>query len=322
MGEDKVPWLVASSVYDTKPVHYLSMLLGWIEWIKVVKKIWNLDTEQWEDVNFICMNFINKYNFTMGPFYISDQLQGNYWIDIWVQNRKWWWTLVFWAIGTLLTNAYVVCRKLLILEGVTPKFLLSNYDFCKDIAVYWINTEKYKEFPSNIILASASNSEFWIHQKHHSIRNKKISISLLSPSDTVSTITVTTPYSSEMQCNNITNSLLSLNRSLKCRLDRCLNHTVVPAKGKAQYQIHKWTAVLRKESNVCYCLACNLMLYTTCNFLFHNEPELVEKKNQWAQKFLGEWKKKDEKSKKQRKICKTILYVVHVWIAKKNMVHI
>ena len=45
MGDDGVPCLIASSVYDTKPVHYLSMESGRIEWIEVKKRAWNIDTE-------------------------------------------------------------------------------------------------------------------------------------------------------------------------------------------------------------------------------------------------------------------------------------
>ena len=44
-------------------------------------------------MNFICyvnLRIINNYKFTMGKVDISDQLQGNYQIDIWVENRKWW----------------------------------------------------------------------------------------------------------------------------------------------------------------------------------------------------------------------------------------
>ena len=78
MGDDGVPYFVASSMYDTKPIHYISMLLGQIEWIKITKTVWDVDNERWENVKFLRMNFINNYNFTMGQVDISDHLQGNY----------------------------------------------------------------------------------------------------------------------------------------------------------------------------------------------------------------------------------------------------
>jgi len=46
LGDDCVSCLVASSVYDTKPVHYLSMVLIRIEWIEVKKKVFNIDTNE------------------------------------------------------------------------------------------------------------------------------------------------------------------------------------------------------------------------------------------------------------------------------------
>ena len=113
--------------------------------------------------------------------------------------------MVFWAIGTLLTNAYVVYKKVLTGEGVDPKFLLSHYDFRKDVALYWINPEKYKDLPSNVIssLASLSNSDYTIRRR--SPRKKGRTISMFSPSDTVSTLTLTTPPSKKKRGHAVSN---------------------------------------------------------------------------------------------------------------------
>ena len=43
--------LVASSVYDSKPVHYLSMMLITIEWIEVKKKVYNVDPMHTNQIN-------------------------------------------------------------------------------------------------------------------------------------------------------------------------------------------------------------------------------------------------------------------------------
>ena len=125
MGDDRVPCLIASSVYDTKPVHYLSMVSGRIEWIEVKKRVFNVDTNEWGEIKFLRMNFINNYNFTMGHVDVSDQLRGSYRIDRWVRNSKWWWSMLFWGIGVLLTNAYVLYKKVLLAEGEEEKNLLS-----------------------------------------------------------------------------------------------------------------------------------------------------------------------------------------------------
>ena len=58
----------------------------------------------------------------MGYIDISDQLRGSYRIDAWLRNRKWRWSILFWAICVMLTNAYVLYRKVLIeAEGIEKK---------------------------------------------------------------------------------------------------------------------------------------------------------------------------------------------------------
>ena len=43
-GDTKFPNLVASSVYDAKPVHYLSMVSGEVKWVEVNKYVYNVDS--------------------------------------------------------------------------------------------------------------------------------------------------------------------------------------------------------------------------------------------------------------------------------------
>ena len=47
-GDPECPCLIASSVYDTKPVHYLSMITEKVEWIKKEKDVYNVETQQTE----------------------------------------------------------------------------------------------------------------------------------------------------------------------------------------------------------------------------------------------------------------------------------
>ena len=39
---------------------------------------------------------------------LVDQLRGTYRIDKGVRNRKWWWSILFWSVGVMITNAYVI----------------------------------------------------------------------------------------------------------------------------------------------------------------------------------------------------------------------
>jgi hypothetical protein len=102
-GDDVVKCLLASSANDTKPVHYSSMVSVKLEWVVVEKKVYNVDTQKTEHIRFLGLNLIHKYNHTMGHVDVADQLRGSHQIDIYVRNRKWWWAIMFWAFGTLIT---------------------------------------------------------------------------------------------------------------------------------------------------------------------------------------------------------------------------
>ena len=65
-------WLVALSVYDTKPVHCLSMVSNNIEWIVKEKPVFNVRTNKTEAMRFLQLNKINKYNYDMGKVDITD----------------------------------------------------------------------------------------------------------------------------------------------------------------------------------------------------------------------------------------------------------
>ena len=52
-GDPDCPNLVASSVYDAKPVHYLSMVSEKIKWVEIVKDYYNVDNGEVEQIKFL-----------------------------------------------------------------------------------------------------------------------------------------------------------------------------------------------------------------------------------------------------------------------------
>ena len=74
---------------------------------------------------------------------ISDKLRNYHMMDIWVRNRKWWWSILFWAIGVILKNAYIIYVCIHNRHGTPRKHRLSHHDFRTLIACAWINPEKY-----------------------------------------------------------------------------------------------------------------------------------------------------------------------------------
>jgi len=133
-GDPTCPDLVASSVYDTKLVHFLSMVCKALTWIVKDRKVYNVDKGRVESTRFLRMNTIDTYNNTMGSIDISDQLRNTYRFDHWLRNRKWWWS-IFWAFGVMLVNAYVLYVSLNLKAGKKKKDLLSHHDFRTAISI-------------------------------------------------------------------------------------------------------------------------------------------------------------------------------------------
>ena len=86
--DDSCSNLVACSIYDTKPVHYLSMVCDTLKWVVMEKPFFNVETGMVETLRFLRMNTIHEYNNTMGGVGLADQLWGTYLIDKGVRNRK------------------------------------------------------------------------------------------------------------------------------------------------------------------------------------------------------------------------------------------
>ena len=53
---------------------------------------------------------------------------------------------MFWSIGVMLTNAYIMYMKVNMEEyGVAKKDLMTHHDFRKAMALYWINPAEYDQ---------------------------------------------------------------------------------------------------------------------------------------------------------------------------------
>ena len=81
---------------------------------------YEVDTGKVEDLKILRLNQIYKYNNGMGDVDVDDQLRGVYRLECWVRNRKWWWSMLFWSMGVLLTNSYKLYLQMCKEEGVEP----------------------------------------------------------------------------------------------------------------------------------------------------------------------------------------------------------
>ena len=71
-GDANCPNLCSVSVYDTKPVHFMTMANDRIEWIKKKRKIYNKDLGKQVDIDFLHINITDDYNYGMGQVDISE----------------------------------------------------------------------------------------------------------------------------------------------------------------------------------------------------------------------------------------------------------
>ncbi len=122
--------LVAFSVYDSKPVHFLSMACTGLKWIEKRKKVFKRESSTNVSMAFLQPEVTDLYNNGMNNVDIADQLQGTYRFDHWIKKRKWWWSIWMWGVQVLLVNAYVLYWTAhSIIWKTDKKLILSQYRF-------------------------------------------------------------------------------------------------------------------------------------------------------------------------------------------------
>ena len=88
--------------------------------------MYNVEINRKKIMRFLQLNQIDMYNYGMGSVDIADQLRVFYRLDHWICNRKWWWSILFWALGVILTNSYVLYTKICDEEGLGIKWRHSH----------------------------------------------------------------------------------------------------------------------------------------------------------------------------------------------------
>jgi hypothetical protein len=142
-GDPACKDLVAFSVYDTKPVHFLSTACTDLCWREIAKKVYNKDSGISVAMKFLRTNMQDSYNHIMNHVDRADQLRGNYRMDRWTRNRKWWWAIWMWGLETILVNAFVLYRETHRLVWKTQKKrMLTHFQFRKAVALSWLTGKK------------------------------------------------------------------------------------------------------------------------------------------------------------------------------------
>jgi hypothetical protein len=122
--------VVAISVYDTKPVNFLSTCAKHLRWIEKGKKVYDPSEGHSIMMHFLWPEIIDDYNTQMNGVDIAGHLRKQSQIDQWMGKRKWWWSIWWWGIQELLVNSYLLCKTThLIVWKKDLKTVLSHYDF-------------------------------------------------------------------------------------------------------------------------------------------------------------------------------------------------
>jgi hypothetical protein len=295
-GDPGCPCLVASSVYDSKPVHYMSMVSSELKWVMKEKPVYNVDTGETEKMQFLRMNNINEYNDTMGNVDLADQLRGSYRLDHWVRNRKWWWSLFFWGIGVLLTNSYIVYNKVCDEEGLSRSDRLSHLEFRRSIASAWIQEKEFMEeqhhgtkrahsaaaMPDISPVTFDSTSQAMSTSGDDERRKRKCArLSSMSSSSSYD------GGSSMTRAVRVTDESLSESGKLtRIRLDRTMDHLPLPkVRGNSRCAIHRWVGI-DTQKMIMFCPTCDVHLCIECFAPYHTNPNLVRSKQSLKNKYF------------------------------------
>jgi Transposase IS4/SAP domain len=242
-GDPECPNMVAFSVYDTKPVHFLTMAATNLKWVEKCKRVFDKAEQRNVSHKFLRCQVIDEYNNGMNGVDVADQLRGSYRIDRWMKKRKWWWSIWMWGVQLLLVNAYILYKSTHLLTWKkNKKTLLSHYEFRSQIALAWL-----------------TGLEDTTGDQDRTKKRKKIDDSSSS-----------TPSLKSRRVNDA--SLSPTNGALRSRLDSDYHYPVPAEADRPCCSVCRWLASSRDEkvrSNVFTCDRCNVSLCIDCFKPFH-----------------------------------------------------
>ena len=263
VGDPDCPGLVAVSIYDTKPVHFLSMRCDAIKWIEKERLVYDKSKNKTIKLKFLRLNVTEEYNFGMGHVDMADQLRNHYRFDHWLRNYKWWHSLFWWGFQVMLVNSYIVYCCVIEQAGGKP---ITHYEYHKACALAWIDPENY----------GCEGDGY------------------KTPSDNENDMSTLSSGSSDLRKPRFSNAALDpRNGSLKNRLNRNVQHwPCTPVRDRNRNmplcQLHRWAAGIQRRAHASYCAECNVTLCLDCFGPFHTIYDLPAEKESLRVKFQKE----------------------------------
>lgn len=320
MGDKSIPNLVAVSVYDTKPVDFISTICNSIEWVPLARKVWNESKQEMDVLKFLRLNVNDDYNKDMNACDVADQLQNNYRFDLWMRNFKWWWAKFLWGYGDLVVNSYVTYTSLMDDFKIPKRLRFTHYGFRKACVRIWMDPNgeqvlrQWKQNRSSVSSQASQASEVaQANSASETPRSRSRSPNFPRfASPAVSTISDLTPNTHCSPCSpnafpskspRFDSNTLSSNGRLSSRLDFFgKKHLPISreAAGKSKETscaLQRW-AVGREckyRNGVQVCKDCNVPLCVECYEVFHSIEDIPSRKEEI--KTILENKAREERSK-------------------------
>ena len=116
-GGPQGPNLVILSVYDQKPVHFLSWFCTEINYIYKSKFIYPKEDKRMNEIYLLRLNVNNHHKNEMVNVDVSEQLQNYLQLNNWMRKTKWWWYIFLGGWGTtcqitcLIQDLHTVLRR-------------------------------------------------------------------------------------------------------------------------------------------------------------------------------------------------------------------
>ena len=285
--DSEIPDLVAMSYYDQKPVHFLSTICESIKWIQCEKPVYCVEPDQVETLKFLHLNINNDYNHDMGGVDIADQLGNYYRFDHWMRKHKWWWLIFFWALGVLLVNTYMAYKTYMVSIGKQP---MSHYNFCKAIALAWIDPATY--WPDRM-KKICMLQEQWMTETQTpsaSSNSERNDVSTLSSDRSSWSCKRSVSSSGSMQTNGIEATkkehAIPVNNMTLCPWTGMLWHRLNVHRGahipmasenkEPKRALHSWGANTKNRTQILKCGTCGIHLCLECVGKFHTVPEVED----------------------------------------------
>lgn len=241
-------------------------------------------------MGFLRLNMNDGYNVDMGHVDVADQLRGNYRMDRWQRQYKWWWSIWLWGFGVLLVNAYVYYKKVMEESGVPKKEWLTQYQFRKAVALAWVQMDEpsiKQRRKTNLPHSVAVVTKRKVAPLDSGRRKRR---KILGDYSTVRTPPATTHMASQNESSTTSkrasaikdSSLMSLTGPFCRRLDPTVGHWMEDVGKRPKCALHRWASGLEHTQGVYSCSFCGITLCVYCFKVFHtyNNEKLMENK-QW-----------------------------------------